>query len=219
MYRKIFISFLLLALINFLAGCYSAESITVPEYKQVEEEYGKPDEIYVKTKDSEEYHFSESDFYIENDTLYGKEISLQSEVELPFEGKFALTEIKSIQLEDFGQKYTSLMTVSQYQKIEAESGKPDEIYLTKIDSSKYRFMKNDYHIENDTLYGKGKLLLGDVEELQVRKIALSNIAWIEVESINWLTTSLFTLGILVGAFILFLVIAYASGATKHWGGK
>ena len=134
MYRKIFISFLLLALINFLAGCYSAESITVSEYKQVEKE-DKPDEIYVKTKDSEEYHFSESNFYI----------------------------------------------------------------------------------ENDTLYGKGKLIL-DKEQPLDRKIAISNIAWIEVDSINWLTTSLFTLGILVGAFILFLVIAYASGATKHWGG-
>jgi len=122
MYRKIFISFLLLALINFLAGCYSAESITVSEYKQVEKE-DKPDEIYVKTKDSEEYHFSESNFYI----------------------------------------------------------------------------------ENDTLYGKGKLLLGDVEKLQVRKIAISNIAFIEVESINWLTTILLGLGIGVVAFIIVVV--------------
>jgi len=59
MYRKFFISFLLLALINLLAGCYSAESITVAEYNQMEEE-NKPDDIGVITKDSEEYHFSDS---------------------------------------------------------------------------------------------------------------------------------------------------------------
>ncbi|MDH3268696.1 MAG: hypothetical protein OEM46_07560 [Ignavibacteria bacterium] len=215
MYKKLIASVLVVALLN-LFGCYSFEAITVPEYEQVEKEEGKPGEIYVKTKDSQEYHFSESNFYIENDTLYGKEISLQSEIEPPFEGKFALTEIKSIQLEDFGQKYPSLMTVSQYQKIEAESGKPDEFYFTKIDSTKYRFMKNDYHIEKDTLYGKGFLIL-DKEQPLVRKIALSNIAFIEVDSINWLNTSLLSLGIAVVAFILFLVIAYASGATKHWG--
>jgi hypothetical protein len=202
-YKKLISSVLVVALLN-LVGCYSFEPITVPEYKQVEEEEGKPDEIYVKTNHNQEYNFS--DFYIENDTLYGKDRLLQSELELPFEGQFAFWEIESIQLEDFGQKYTSLMTVSQYQKIEPESGKPDEIYLTKIDSSKYRFMKNDFHIDNDTLYGKGKLLLSDREQLLDRKIALSNIESIEVDSINWLTTILFSLGIAVVTFILVVVI-------------
>ncbi len=205
MYKKLICCILVVALLN-LVGCYSLETITVPEYEQVEEE-DKPDEIYVKTNDFGEYQFSESNFYIENDTLYGKTKLLLSEVEQPFEGMFAFEEIKSIQLEDFGQKYPSLMTVSQYQKIESDSGKPDEIYLTKLDLTKYRFMKNDYHIENDTLYGKGKLLLGDVEKLQVRKIAISNIAWIEVDSINWLTTILFSLGIgVVASIIVGLVI-------------
>ena len=206
MYRKFFISFLLLALINFLFGCYSAESITVSEYKQVEENEGKSDEIRIITKDSEEYHFSESNFYIENDTLYGKGALLQSEEEQPFEGRFAFGEIESIQWEVVGQNYTTLMTASQYQKIEAESGKPDEIYLTKNDSTKYHFAKDDYYIENDTLYGKGKLLLRDGEQLRDRIIALSDIESIEVESLNWLTTGLLGLGIVVAAIVLFTAI-------------
>ena len=111
MYGKIFIIFLLLALINFLFGCYSLEQITVHEYKQVEEEEGKPNEIYIKTKDNQEYHFSESNFYIENDTLYGKEILLLSEEELPFEGKFALGEIESIKFKVVRQNYSSIITV------------------------------------------------------------------------------------------------------------
>jgi len=121
MYRKIFISFLLLALINLLAGCYSAESITVAEYNQMEEE-NKPDDIGVITKDSEEYHFSDSNFYVVNDTLYGK--------------------------------------------------------------------------------------VGDSEQLLDRKIALSNIAWIEVDSINWATTILLGLGIGVVIYIVAFYTAY-----------
>ncbi|MFC2093988.1 hypothetical protein ACFLSH_00025 [Bacteroidota bacterium] len=206
MHRKFFISFLLLALINFLVGCYSFESVTVPEYKQVEGKKDKTDEIYIKTKDSEEYRFTKSNSYIENDTLYVNGISLLSFAGLPYEGNFSLGEIKSIQLENFGQKYISLMTVSQYQQIETESGKPDKIYLTKTNSSKYSFMKNDYYIENDTLYGKGKLIIEKDQQFN-RNIALSNIESMEVESINWLTTSLLVLGIGVLAITAFYAIA------------
>ena len=142
MNKKLISSLLVIALLN-LVGCYSLESVTVPEYQKIEEEDGKPNEIYVKTKDSQEYHFSASNFYIENDTLYGKEILFISEEELPFEGKFAFGEIESIELKVDGQNITSLHSVSQYQKIEVEDSKHDEIYLKKKDHSKYQFMKND----------------------------------------------------------------------------
>ena len=213
MYKKLIASVLVVALLN-LVGCYSFAPVTVPEYQQVEEKEGKPDEIRVITKDSQEYHFT--DFYIKNDTLYGKGISLLSFGELPYEGKFALGEIESIQLEDFVQEYPSLMTVSQYQNIEAESGKPDEIYLTKDDATRYHFMNNDYYIENDTLYGKGKLLSDDSEQQLDRKIALSNIESIEVESLDWGNTLLFaggiTVGILAVAYLILLAICSKPGS-------
>ncbi len=203
MYRKIFISFLLIALINFLVGCYSSELVTAGEYEQVEEE-DKPDDIRVITKDSQEYHFSDSNFYVENDTLYGK-VSVK---ELSFEGKFALWEIESIKLKVDRQHYSAIITVpvSEYQNIEAESGKPDEIYLTKDDSTRYHFMKNDYYIENDTLYGKGKLM--DGEELLEGKIALSDIESIQFEYLNGETTALLILGIAAIPFVV--VFAYWS---------
>ena len=96
------------------------------------------------------------------------------------------------------------MTVSQYQKIEAESGKPDEIYLTKLDSTRYHFMKNDYYIENGALYGKGELLLSDGEELLDIKIALSDIESIEFWSFNWPKTGLLVLGIVAIVAILWI---------------
>ncbi|MCH7774712.1 MAG: hypothetical protein IH784_09955 [Bacteroidetes bacterium] len=110
MYRKIFIGFLLLALINFLLGCYSSAWITVPEYNQIEEE-DKPDYIYVKTKDNQEYHFSESNFYIENDTLYAKGKEILYNKEKPFDGKIALSDIESIQFEYLNGVTTTLLVL------------------------------------------------------------------------------------------------------------
>jgi len=193
MYKKIFISFLLLAFLNFIAGCYSFQPVNVREYRQIEEEDGKQNEIYVKTKNYQEYHFSYWNYYIENDTLYGK-ISV---TELPFEGKFAFEEIKSIQI---GSVFYE---VSQYQKIEADSGKPYVIYLTKNNFTIYQFMKNDYYIENDTLFGKGKLILHE-EKLIDKNIALSDIESIQYEYLNVLTTSALVLGAIV---IILLIVA------------
>ena len=200
MYKKFISSILVFALLN-LFGCYSSEFVTVAEYKQMEEE-GKPDEIYVKTKDYREYHFSDSNFYIENDTLYGIAILLSGEEGLPFEAEFAFWEIESIQTENYGH-----MTVSTYQMIEAESGKPDEIYLTKYDNTRYHFIKNDYYIENDTLFGKGKLIIDREQQFigekqSDRKIALSEIESIKFESLNEVNTLLY-----MGSITVVVVIA------------
>jgi len=198
-YKKLICSILVVALLN-LMGCYSFESMTVPKYKQVVETEGKPDKIIVKTIDSQEYQFSESNFYIENDTLYEK----VNTRELSIGGKIALNEIASIQLEDFSYKYPSPMSVSQYQKIEAETGKPDDIYLTKLDSTRYHFMKNDYWIKSDILYGNGKLLLAAREELVGRKIALSDIETFQLERFSWLYTSI--LFLLLAGYVLLIYI-------------
>jgi hypothetical protein len=190
MNTKLISTILVFSLLNLL-GCYSFESIQVSEYKQVEEKVGKPGEIKVKTKNSQEYHFTESDFFIHSDTLYGK-ISVN---EVPFEGKFSLSEIESIQLLT-PDRNLLFASVSEYLKSEAENGKPDFIY-TKLGSNRYHFMKNDYHIEDDTLYGKGKLLLFGQEELIERKIALSDIQSFEIDSFNLTNTILLGLGIVV----------------------
>jgi len=196
MNKKLISSILIIALLN-LVGCYSYESVSVPVYKQVEKEEGKPDEIKVVTKDLREYHFFDSGYYIHNDTLYGK-VSVK---ELSFEGKIAFWEIESIQFENFDWNKPSLISVTELKKIEKETGKSDEIYLTKYDSTRYHFMKNDYYIEKDTLFGKGYLIL-DKEQPLDRKIALPNIESIEVEKLNWGNTILLGLGI---AAILFAI--------------
>ena len=91
MHKKIISSILVVALLNLL-GCYSSDLVTVTEYNQIKEE-DKPNDIIVKTKDSKGYHFQESNFYIENDTLFGK----VSPRERSIGGKIAFREIASIQ--------------------------------------------------------------------------------------------------------------------------
>ena len=98
MYKKFISSILVVALMSLL-GCYSFQSVTVVEYKQIEENEGKPNEIKVKMDDSREYYFIDSNFYIENDTLYGKgEIILNSN-EQKFDGEVAVSNIESIEVE------------------------------------------------------------------------------------------------------------------------
>ena len=211
MYKKLISCILVVALLN-LFGCYSSELINVTEYNQIEEKEDKPNEIYVKTKDYREYHFSDSNFYIENDTLYGRAILLPGEDRMPFEGKFAFSEIKTIQAENYGY-----MTALAFQKIKAESGKPDEIYLTKYDNTRYHFMKNHYYMINDTLFGNGKIIIDreqqlDREKQLDRKIALSDIQSIKLEKLDGATTALLVLGIaalsLVAGSVIWFVTSW-----------
>ena len=109
MYKKLISSILVVALLNLL-GCYSSELINVTEYNQIEEE-DKPDEIRVITKDSKEYHFSEMNFYVENDTLYGKEILLLGERKHILDRKIALSDIESIQFEYLNGVTTTLLVL------------------------------------------------------------------------------------------------------------
>ena len=109
MYKKLICSTLVVALLN-LVGCYSFEPITVPEYKQVEEEEGKPDEIYVLTKDGEKYHFLKADFYIVNDILYGKGKLLLGDREELIDKKIALSDIALIEVENFDLGDTCLLS-------------------------------------------------------------------------------------------------------------
>lgn len=210
MNRKIFISFLVVALFNLVVGCYTIEKITVPEYMA---ESDKPDEILVTTKDFKKYSFSHPNFYIENDTLYGMGKTILTNKEQSFEGKFALSDIKYFQVRTSDKNY-SVVSVSQYLKIEEEKGKPDEIQFTTIDYNRYQFLKPDYHITEDTLYGKVKLLSGEGEVLLDTKIALSDILFLEVENFDWLKFCLLGGGIYFGIGII-LVVAWGVSGGAH----
>lgn len=81
---------ILLSVLTFilLIGCSGWKTVSFREYKKVEELRGQPPKIYVRGSDSYLYIFSHSNYYIQNDTLFGKSKSGQ---------EFVLTNIKSIQ--------------------------------------------------------------------------------------------------------------------------
>ena len=92
-HKKIIISLLITTLFNFLVGCSGSETVTFREYKKIEQLRGQPDKIYVRTSDSKLYLFSHSNYYIRNDTLFGKD---NSGIEI------VLTDIKSITYNNYG---------------------------------------------------------------------------------------------------------------------
>ena len=93
MNKKLIASILVVALLNLL-GCYSSELIKGPDLEQT------TDDIQVKTIDGKEYQFSESNFYVENDTLRGRAPII----------KIALSNIESIEVESFNLLNTLLLT-------------------------------------------------------------------------------------------------------------
>lgn len=108
MYQKIVVTILVFSLLN-LFGCYSFNSITVDEYEKFELEEGTPEEIYVKTKDNQWYHFTNYNYYIVNDTLRGNGRVLINGWENAPNSKIALCDIESIGVEDMNMYTTSLL--------------------------------------------------------------------------------------------------------------
>ena len=103
-----------------------------------------------------------------------------------------------------------LFFLIKYKQVEKES-KPDEIYVITKDYVKYHFSDSDFYIENDTLYGNGKLISSDKIE---RKFALSDIGLVEVENFNWGNTILLSAGIYLGIGLIVGIIIGIRGASE-----
>ena len=99
---------------------------------------------------------------------------------------------------------SEVITVQDFKQIE-EKDTPDKIRVTTSDSSEYRFVKPDYYLENDTLYGIKKYVLNDEERILVRKIALSDIEQIKTEMGDW-DKKLLLIGIASALFIGFIIL-------------
>jgi hypothetical protein len=94
-------------------------------------------------------------------------------------------------------------------------GESDLIVQTR-DSTIYFFEESNYHISNDTLYGKGYVKVNEDSDFKVAtegSIALTNIESIEQEEVNPVTTSLLVIGsILFAAGVGFIILF----ATADW---
>jgi hypothetical protein len=99
---------------------------------------------------------------------------------------------------------SKVITVQDFKQIE-EKDTPEKIRVTIRDSTVYHFVKPDYYFENDTLYGKKRYVLNDNEHWLVRKIALSDIEYIQTEMGAW-DKKLLLIGIASALFIGFIIL-------------
>lgn len=84
------------------------------------------------------------------------------------------------------------------------------------DSTIYFFEESNYHISNDTLYGKGYVKFSQNADFKVETentIALTNIESVQQDEINPVTTSLLVIGSILFAAFVGIIVLYA---TADW---
>jgi hypothetical protein len=104
-----FISCVLLASFSLLNGCYSTGTITKEELKARVEQV----DITIYTKDSLEYHFSEGNYRIQDDTLsgVGVEVSTDTSENDSVRASIPFSDITSVDVEDFDLTGTMIVYV------------------------------------------------------------------------------------------------------------
>jgi len=110
MRKKYIVSVLIPALLVQLCGCYSMKEISKDEMTGLKE----GGDLVVYTKDSTIYSFEESNYYISNDTLYGKgyvKFSEDSDFKVAIENSIALTNIEKVQKAELNPTSTTWLII------------------------------------------------------------------------------------------------------------
>ena len=111
-------------------------------------------------------------------------------------------------LSQVGCYSSQLISYNEYQKIEEEDGKPDNIRVTTKDTVEYHFFDQNYYFDSDTLYGKGTIIKMDEKLVSDVKIAVSNIESIKVNTLDSSAT-IVVVGILGAAVIAGIILLIA----------
>ena len=110
MHKKYIVSVLIPALLIQLYGCYSMQNISNDEIAGLKD----GGDLTVYTKDSTIYFFKESNYYISNDSLYGKgyvKSSEDSDFNVEIKSIIALTSIETIQQDELNPFTTTLLVI------------------------------------------------------------------------------------------------------------
>lgn len=109
--KKIIISLTCIFFFNFVS-CrslhYEDMILSSDEYVKYEQTEGKPEEIYIYTKDSLKYHFSSWMYDVKNDSMYAEGPQIINGTEVPFKGYIPLQNINSIEWTEQKQSGTLL---------------------------------------------------------------------------------------------------------------
>ena len=108
MRKKYIVLVLIPGLLMQLCGCYSMQEISKDEMAGLKE----GGDLIVSTKDSAIYFFEESNYYLSNDSLYGKgyaKFADDPDFKIVNKSAVALTSIKTIQQEELNLATTGLL--------------------------------------------------------------------------------------------------------------
>ena len=90
----------------------------------------------------------------------------------------------------------------------------EDIIVSTKDSIIYFFEESNYHISNDSLYGKGYVKFNEDSDFNVpidSTIAMINITSIEEDELNPVTTSLLIMGsVLLALFVVAVILVSQS---------
>lgn len=191
--KKYIASILIPCLLLQFSGCYSMQKVTKDEFLQASDY----PELYIRTKDKE-YAFEEKSYNFSNDTILGKgeyilKIKPENNFE-PFEGKIFIKDVDEIKTDSY----------------KSTSDTANLIVLTSEKEYIFKFDESTYSVRNDTIYGKGKCRLINVDNRfeGIIDVSLNDAEEIQIDKFNLATTI-----VLMSVVILSVVgiIAIADG--------
>jgi len=109
--NKKFISIILVVTFFNLTSCSSSQVVTAEDFRPISQD-DISEGILVITKDTKKYSFARTDYWIENDTLYGKGKKFVGKEEAPFEGSIFLGDVAFIEYEESDWYQTTCITTS-----------------------------------------------------------------------------------------------------------
>jgi hypothetical protein len=182
-------------LLLYLSGCYSMQKVTKDEFLRASN-YPK---LYVKTEDKE-YTFKEKSYSVTNDTILGRGLyilNIKPENDFKtFEGSIGVKEVEKITTENFN----------------TASEKPNLIVKTKDKEYVFKFDDSTYSVRNDTIYGKGKCRLINVDYRfeGLIDVSLNDAEEIQIDKFN-LATSIVLISVVVMSIVGVIAIAGGVG--------
>ena len=188
--KTYFISVLIPYMLLHFSGCYSMQKVTKEELSPTPD-YPKLSVI----TDEREFTFNQGDYSFKNDTIYGfGKSTLLENFYQPFEGKISINDVEKFE------------TVKMYAPLDTGN-----VFLkTKEKEYVFKYEKNFYSVQNDTIYGKGKFrLINNVEEPFDSCLGLADVKEIKMEEFNVVGTTLIVAGIVL--IISALIVNAAMG--------
>lgn len=103
-----------LTLLSFMyfVGCYTFEPISYEEFQTFNLNEIDSDEIHFITTDSTMYIIDKQTMQVEEESLYVKGIRLYQKQSAPFEGRIAVVDIESVELETINGTRTGLLILT-----------------------------------------------------------------------------------------------------------